>query len=88
MIPVNTEDTSAADAGPTSAKPKQDAPPRGVPSNDVYARVGDAVKLTAHEGVRRHRTAQEIIQNIVNEHRLHLNVGELRLLLAARRIPE
>lgn len=62
--------------------------PKGVPSNPVYARVGDEVKLTAHDGVRRGLTPQEIIQEIRTQHGVHLNVGELRLLLAARRIPE
>lgn len=62
--------------------------PRGVPSNAVYARVGDEVKFAAHEGVQRGLTPQEIIQEIAARHKVHLNVGELRLLLAARRIPE
>lgn len=62
--------------------------PVGIPSNPVYARVGDEVKLAAHDGVRRGLTPQQIIQEIVSEHGVHLNVGELRLLLAARRIPE
>lgn len=61
---------------------------RGVPSNAVYARVGDEVKLTAHEGVRRGLTPQDIIKEIAAQHGVHLNVGDLRLLLAARRVPE
>jgi hypothetical protein len=59
---------------------------RGVPSNPVYERVGEAVKLTAHAGVRRGLTPQDIIREIAAEHQVHLNVGELRLLLAARRV--
>lgn len=62
--------------------------PKGVPSNPVYARVGDEVKLAAHDGVRRGLTPQEIIQEIARDHGVRLNVGELRLLLAARRVPE
>jgi len=62
--------------------------PKGIPSNAVYARVGDKIKFAAHEGVQRGLTPQEIIQEIAAQHHVHLNVGELRLLLAARRIPE
>ena len=67
---------------------EEKAKPQGIPSNAVYARVGDEVKLAAHDGVRRGLTPQQIIQEIVAEHGVRLNVGELRLLLAARRIPE
>lgn len=66
----------------------QPAEAQGVPSNPVYERVGEAVKLTAHAGVRRGLTPQDIIREIAAEHHVHLNVGELRLLLAARRIKE
>ena len=59
---------------------------QGVPSNEVYARVGDKVKFAAHDGVRRGLTPQEIIQEIAVEHHIHLNVGDLRMLLAARRV--
>lgn len=58
----------------------------GVPSNPVYERVGEAVKLAAHAGVRRGMTPQDIIREIAAEHHVHLNIGELRLLLAARRV--
>jgi hypothetical protein len=58
----------------------------GVPSNDVYQRVGDDIKLAAHHGVRRGLTAQDIIREIAAEYGVHMNVGELRLLLAARRV--
>jgi hypothetical protein len=67
---------------------EQETKPRGIPSNPVYARVGDDVKLTAHDGVRRGLTPQEIIREIARDHQVHLNVGELRLLLAARRLEE
>jgi hypothetical protein len=63
-------------------------PPRGVPSNEVYARVGEEVKLAAHWGVRRGLSPQDIIREIASEYHVHLNVGELRLLLAGRRVPE
>ena len=62
--------------------------PRGKPSNHVYERVGEEVKLAAHAGVRRGMTAQDIIREIAIEHDVHLNVAELRLLLAARRVSE
>lgn len=61
---------------------------RGKPSNHVYERVGEEVKLAAHAGVRRGMTPQDIIREIAIEHNVHLNVSELRLLLAARRVSE
>lgn len=61
--------------------------PQGVPSNEVYARVGDRVLRTAQDGVRRGLTPQDIIREIIAQHDVRLNVGELRLLLASRRIP-
>jgi hypothetical protein len=65
-----------------------DEKPRGRPSNPVYERVGEEVKLAAHAGVRRGMTPQDIIREIAVEHDVHLNVAELRLLLAARRVSE
>lgn len=59
----------------------------GIPSNAVYARVGDAVLRAAQDGVRRGLQPQDIIREIVANHDVHLNVGELRLLLASRRLP-
>ena len=61
-------------------------PESGNPSNEVYARVGDAVLLAARDGVRRGLTPQDIIREIVATHNVRLNVGELRLLLASRRV--
>lgn len=61
---------------------------RGKPSNYVYERVGEEVKLAAHAGVRRGMTPQDIIREIAIEHDVHLNVAELRLLLAARRVTD
>jgi len=74
-----------------------DAPPpsdtrqperRHVPSNPVYARVGEAVLASARDGVQRKLTPQDIIREIAVKHGVHLNVGELRLLLASRMVPE
>ena len=62
-------------------------PPRGVPSNAVYARVGDKIKSAAHECVQRGMNSHDIIRELALEHDVHLNVDELRLLLAARRLP-
>jgi hypothetical protein len=62
--------------------------PRGIPSNPVYERVGDTIKLAAHACVQRGMNPHDIIREIATEHGVHLNVGELRLLLASRRIPE
>lgn len=59
----------------------------GEPSNEVYARVGDRVLRAAQEGVRSGMRPEDIIRKIVTEHNVRLNVGELRLLLAARRVP-
>jgi hypothetical protein len=61
---------------------------RGTPSNEVYARVGEEVKLAAHWGVRRGLSPQDIIREIAAEYHVKLNVGELRLLLAGRRLPD
>jgi hypothetical protein len=58
-----------------------------VPSNAVYARVGDEILQAARDGVRRNMTPQDIVRDIKVTHGVHLSVGELRLLLASRRIP-
>jgi hypothetical protein len=58
----------------------------GEPSNEVYARVGDRVLRAAQEGVRSGMKPEDIIRQIVIDHNVRLTVGELRLLLAARRI--
>jgi hypothetical protein len=60
----------------------------GRPSNDVYARVGDTVLRAAREGVRAGIRPDDIIRAIVTEHNVRLNLGDLRLLLASRRIRE
>ena len=62
-------------------------PPVGIPSNEVHARVGDAVLQTAQNGVRRGVPPPDIIREIVEAHGVHLNLGEFRLLLASRRLP-
>lgn len=61
--------------------------PVGVPSNAVYARVGDTVQRAAQDGVRRGLQPQDIIREIATKHDVRLNIGELRLLLAGRRVP-
>ena len=63
-------------------------PPVGAPSNEVYARVGDAVLRAAQDGVRSGMQPQDIIREIMATHDVHLSVGELRLLLASRRLPQ
>jgi len=74
-----------------AAKEQGDDPaaqrPVGRPSNDVYARVGDTVLQAAQAGVRRGETPEEIIRGIAQRHGVRLNVAELRLLLASRRVP-
>lgn len=59
----------------------------GVPSNEVYARVGDTVLRAAQDGVRSGMKPEDIIRQIVTEHNVRLSLGEFRLLLAARRVP-
>jgi len=49
--------------------------------------VGDKIKSAAHECVQRGMNSHDIIRELALEHDVHLNVGELRLLLAARRLP-
>ena len=72
--------SSAEEAGPQR-------PPVGIPSNEVYARVGDAVLQAAQNGVRRGVPPQDIIREILEVHGVRLSVGELRLLLTSRRLP-
>jgi hypothetical protein len=48
--------------------------------------VGDEIKLAAHAAVKRGLSAQDIVRELAAEHGVRLNVGELRLLLAARRV--
>lgn len=62
--------------------------PRGVPSNPIYARVGDSIKNRAHECVQRGMNPHDIVKELAVEHGVHLNVGELRLLLAGRMLPD
>ena len=60
---------------------------KGVPSNPVYARVGDTILRAARDGVRRNLPPRDIVREILEQHDVRLNVGELRLLLASRRLP-
>jgi len=58
----------------------------GVPSNEVYARVGDVVLRAAREGIRRGDSPETVMRQISDDHHVHLTRGELRLLLASRRV--
>jgi hypothetical protein len=49
--------------------------------------VGDTVFRAAQSGVRRGLRPEDIIREIVEEHQTRLTLGELRLLLASRRLP-
>jgi hypothetical protein len=71
---------------PVDLQERSQPKPEGRPSNEVYARVGDTILLAARDGVRRQLTPQEIIREILVTHDVRLNVGELRLLLASRRL--
>ncbi|HEX6506042.1 MAG TPA: hypothetical protein VF221_00265 [Chloroflexota bacterium] len=77
------DETEPTFAPPPSLGPKV---AEGEPSNQVYERVGETIKLAAHDGVHKGLSPQDIIREIAAEHGVHLNVGELRLLLAARRV--
>jgi hypothetical protein len=86
--PINvTTNTPAPQARVEETDPGKRSRPVGVPSNAVYARVGDTVQRAAQEGVRRGLQPQDIIREIAAKHDIRLNIGELRLLLAARRVP-
>lgn len=65
---------------------ERDVPTEGIPSNAVYARVGDVILQAARDGVRRNLPPGDIVREIMVNHGVHLSVGELRLLLASRRI--
>jgi len=70
-------------------KPEETAAPppaEELPSNEVYARVGDLILYAARNAVRRGTPPDDIIRDIRREHGVHLTVGELRLLLATRRV--
>jgi hypothetical protein len=86
FIPPTVErfDSTEVAAEPVSDRPRN----IGQPSNDVYARVGDTVLRAAREGVRGGMRPEDIIREIVTEHHVRLSLGELRLLLASRRIGE
>jgi hypothetical protein len=81
----HTRDREEAAEQPDEA-PRSPAPV-GMPSNAVYARVGDVILRAAQDGVRRGLPPADIVREIVAEHNVRLNVGELRLLLASRRVP-
>lgn len=57
------------------------------PSNPVHARVGNLVLYAARDGIRRGLKPEAIIREIVAEHHVHINLSELRLLLASRQRP-
>lgn len=58
------------------------------PTNPVHARVGDEVLLAARDAVHRGLTSQEIVREIVARYGVRMNVGDLRLLLASRNVPD
>jgi hypothetical protein len=84
MFPTMQERVDRVNTGaePGAGEPRD----VGRPSNAVYARVGDIVLRAAREGVRGGMRPDDIIREIVTEHNVRLNLGELRLLLASRRI--
>lgn len=82
---MHRHDDRAAAAEPELTRRSK---PVGMPSNAVYARVGDTVLRAAQDGVRRGMRPEDIIRQIVTDHNVRLNIGELRLLLASRRIPD
>lgn len=83
-----TEHMSDNDTAVEDRDGELQAKPKGVPSNEVYARVGDTVLRAVQERVRRGDRPEDIIREIVTVYDVRLTLGELRLLLAARRVPE
>lgn len=86
---IEPRDAADQEPGSEPAGESRDAQvaDEGVPSNPVYARVGDVVLHAAQDGVRRGLTPEDIIRELVTQHNVRLTVGELRLLLASRRVP-
>lgn len=80
--------TGESDAAAEENDQSKRGEPTGKPSNDVYARVGDTVLRAAEERVKRGMRPEDIIRELVTQYDVRLNVSELRLLLASRRIPE
>ncbi len=86
--PVNfAHEIEQTDDNPREASNERRPANVGVPSNEVYARVGDPVLRAAQDGVRSGMKPEDIIRQIITEHNVRLSLGELRLLLAARRVP-
>jgi hypothetical protein len=75
-----------AATAPRNPDQERDDKPQWLPSNPVYARVGDTVLRAARYGVQRNLNAQDIMREIREEHQVHLTLGELHLLLASRRV--
>lgn len=75
------------DARPGGVAGDEQTAAEGLPSNPVYARVGDVVLQAVQDGVRRGLPPEEIVREVVLQHNVRLTVGEMRLLLASRRIP-
>lgn len=86
--PIDFAQHSRDRATEVQGEEPQPLKPVGVPSNEVYARVGDTVLQAAQEGVRRGQRPEEIIRGIVTQHGVRLNLAEFRLLLASRRISQ
>lgn len=80
---------SAPDDGADADEHRDDATARPTaPSDSVHARVGDLVLGAARNGIRRGLRPDDLIREIMADHHVHLNLGELRLLLASRRLPQ
>lgn len=87
--PIVSEPTDGAaqvvdSTAPDEQTEAQSSPFADDPPNAVHARVGDDVLLAVRARVRQGMQPEQIIREMRAEHNVRMNVGELRLLLAAR----
>lgn len=86
--PIDVTEYARKRGGAEEPAERKEGKTPGVPSNPVYARVGETVLLAVREKVRRGVRPEDIIREVVTEHGVRLNLAELHLLLASRRVPE
>ena len=82
--PTQLRPPTAGDISDTDKNRGEATVPPFEPSNSVHARVGDLVLYAARGGIRRGLRPEDVIREIMADHQVRLNLGELRLLLASR----